>query len=161
MQSIVWKDIKNYEGLYKISNLGNVYSIVKNKILKPTNNGNNYLIIGLRKNHIRKNHYIHRLVAEAFIPNPNNYKEINHLDYNKKNNVIDNLSWCTRKENVNYSKNNMKHKKSITHSNTNEKYITYSKSKNVFRVIINKKEKTFKNINDAIKYRNKVLNGGD
>ena len=156
----IWKYIDGYENKYQISNLGRIKNT--NKLLKPTDNGNGYLIIGLRKNGKRKNYYIHRLVATYFIKNANNYKEINHLDYNKKNNVVNNLCWCNRKENVNYSKNNMKHKKSITHSNTNEKYITYRKNKDYYRVTIDKKEYSgFKNIEDAIKFRNKILEGSD
>lgn len=165
-----WKDIKNYEGKYQISNLGRVKSLKKwsgnkynpkwvyqDRILHPSNNGNGYLIIGLKKNNIRKNYYIHRLVAEHFIDNPNNYKEVNHLDYNKENNKADNLEWCTRKENIEYSIENMKGRKSITHSNTNEKYITYRKRKNKYRVVIDRKEKQFNTLEEAINFRNAIL----
>ena len=112
----IWKDIKEYEGIYQISNLGRVRRLKKwcgnvykskwiddIKILTPTDNGNGYKIISLNKNRKRKNKYIHRLVAEAFIPNPDNLPEVNHIDNNKSNNVWTNLEWCTRSYNVKYS----------------------------------------------------------
>lgn len=165
----IWKDIKNYEGLYQISNLGNVKSLVKwdvnkndfiksDNILTPNDNGKGYLIIGLRKNRVRKMFYIHRLVAIHFLENPDCKNFINHKDFNKHNNNIDNLEWVTQKENVNYSVDNMKHKKSVTHSNTNEKYISYRASNGRYRVVIDKKEYgTFKTLEDAIKKRDSIL----
>lgn len=110
----IWKDIKGYEGLYQISNYGNVKSlerviednkgsyIKKEKILTPTINNRGYYHIGLRNNSKTKYYYVHRLVAEAFIPNPNNYPIINHKDEDKTNNKVDNLEWCTPKYNANY-----------------------------------------------------------
>lgn len=110
-----WKDIKNYEGFYQISNLGRVKSLIfrnnvcnikKEKILKPTDNGNGYLIVSLHKNKNRKVFYIHRLVGQTFIENKEHLKEINHKDGNRKNNNIDNLEWCNRKYNVEHSYRN-------------------------------------------------------
>lgn len=117
MKNEVWKDIRGYEKYYQISNLGRVRSLdriikdeknnrtfnIKGKIITPTDNGNGYLIIGLRKNGKRKNKYIHRLVAEAFLDKCDGQEYINHIDFNKKNNNISNLEWCTQKENINYS----------------------------------------------------------
>lgn len=109
----IWKDIPNYEGLYQISNLGNVKSlyriannnhIIHEKILKPQENYNGYLIVNLYKNNKMKAKLIHRLVGKTFIDNPNNYNYINHIDKNKSNNNIDNLEWCTQSYNVIYSK---------------------------------------------------------
>lgn len=167
----IWKDIKNYEGIYQVSNYGNVRSFKKwcgnnhlkkwvneTSILKATDNGNGYLIVRLNKYGTRKNFYIHRLVATYFLDNPSNKNIVNHKDYNKYNNNVSNLEWVTQKENVNYSIKNMKHRKLITHSNTNEKYITFRASKNVYRVIIDKKEYgSFKTIKEAIIKRNEVL----
>lgn len=110
----IWKDVKGYENLYKVSNLGEVKSLnyrksLKEKILKPRNNGDNYLCVILKG----KKKYIHRLVAEAFISNPNNYKEVNHKDENKQNNNANNLEWCTRKYNCNYGTKNEKTSKKV------------------------------------------------
>lgn len=110
-----WKDIKGYRGYYQISNLGRIRSCdrdisdinktqhIKGKIIKPTNNGNGYLIVSLRINGKRKNHYVHRLVAESFIDNLENKPEVNHKDFNPYNNCVNNLEWSTRKENILYS----------------------------------------------------------
>ena len=102
-----WRDIKGYEGLYKISSYGRVKSLRNNhgkyreKILSP-GKCRDYLYVILCKNGKNKPYKIHRLVAEAFIPNSNNYKEVNHKDENKQNNSISNLEWCDRKYNCNY-----------------------------------------------------------
>ncbi|WP_202818652.1 NUMOD4 motif-containing HNH endonuclease [Clostridium botulinum] len=99
----LWKDIKGYEGLYQVSNLGRVKSLMttqsrRSGILKSYNHSG-YRRINLYKNGKGKKYYIHRLVAEVFIQNVNNYPEINHIDGNKSNNVIDNLEWCTSSQN--------------------------------------------------------------
>ena len=100
----IWKDIEGYEGLYQVSNLGRVKSLQmyanggykkRVKILKPCNNGNGYYVVYLMKNKKRSVNYIHRLVAQAFLKNFNNYKCINHKDENKSNNNVDNLEWCS------------------------------------------------------------------
>ena len=104
MQEEIWKEVKGYEGLYWVSNLGRVKS--KRKILKPING--EYLHVGLSKNGIQKTLYVHRLVAEAFIENAYNYTHINHIDENKYNNNIDNLEWCTNKYNINYGNTQIK-----------------------------------------------------
>lgn len=107
----IWKDIAGYEGLYEVSNLGRVKSLITNKILKPSFDGKkNYLFVGLYKKGVKtKLINVHRLVAMAFIPNPNNYPQVNHIDENKINNRADNLEWCTIKYNSNYgnAKKNM------------------------------------------------------
>ena len=102
----VWKDIKNYEGLYEVSNYGNVRSLKFGKIryLKPANNGNGYNDVILCKNGQKKHFKVHRLVANAFIENPNNYPQINHKDEDKTNNKVENLEWCDNQYNTRYSK---------------------------------------------------------
>lgn len=104
----IWKNINGYEGLYQVSNLGRIkslermvksnnnnYRIVKEKILKQNQDKNGYYVISLNKNNKSKKYIVHRLVAQTFIPNPNNYPVVNHKDENKKNNCVENLEWCT------------------------------------------------------------------
>ena len=93
------KDIKNYEGLYAITSCGKVWSYKTKKFLKPYGNKNGYLRVDLRKDKERKHFLIHRLVAEAYIPNPNNYETVDHIDFDKTNNCVNNLQWMSRGEN--------------------------------------------------------------
>lgn len=104
----MWKDIKNYEGLYQVNELGEVLSLKSNKILKNRNNGNGYLMVGLYKDGKLSNKYIHRLVAESFINNPLNLPQVNHKDENKTNNCVSNLEWCDHKYNDNYGTRNQR-----------------------------------------------------
>ena len=103
-----WRDIEGYEGLYQVSNLGRVKSLRNNhgqfreKILKPGKNKLGYLQVNLYKEGKIKRCLVHRLVAETFIPNVNNYTQVNHKDENKTNNCVSNLEWCNRKYNMNY-----------------------------------------------------------
>ena len=92
----IWKDIPGYEGLYRVSNLGRVMSLYKNKnkILIPQLK-KGYYQISIKNNIKRKWCPVHRLVAQAFIDNPNNYPVINHIDEDKLNNKAENLEWCT------------------------------------------------------------------
>jgi hypothetical protein len=108
----IWKDIKGYEGLYQVSNFGNVKRILfinnicskqKEKLLKININKFGRCLVHLYKNNIRKAKQVHRLVATAFIDNPKNLPQINHLDGNPQNNNITNLEWCTAKENMKHS----------------------------------------------------------
>lgn len=104
----IWKDIPGYAGKYSISNFGNVRSnqYGKKRILKPMRNAgryNGYLTVTLYNNSIGKKVKIHRLVAEAFLPNPNNLPIINHKDEDKTNNKVDNLEWCTKLYNNTYN----------------------------------------------------------
>ena len=99
-----WRDIKGYEGYYKISDTGLVKSLArhcihKDKILSQGNNGKGYLFVGLSKKGKVKRFYIHRLVAESFLPNRGRKPEVNHKDGNKSNNFVSNLEWVTGKEN--------------------------------------------------------------
>ena len=97
-----WLPVPDYEGKYWISNLGRLKN--NKQIMKPMVATNGYLIACLWKNNKQKKFVIHRLVANVFIDNPNNYKEVNHLDEDKTNNRVDNLEWCSHKYNMNYGK---------------------------------------------------------
>lgn len=101
----IWRDIKGYELLYQVSNLGNVKSLKfgKERILKPTKRYNRYMILHLCKDNVQKLHYVHILVAQAFLPNPNNLPVVNHKDEDPSNNNVTNLEWCTQQYNVEYS----------------------------------------------------------
>lgn len=102
----IWKDIKGYEGKYQVSNLGNVKSLNYNRTKKEHLLGlyscRGYLQVVLSKNCICKKFLVHRLVAEAFIENPDNLPQVNHIDENKLNNRVDNLEWCGAKYNTNF-----------------------------------------------------------
>lgn len=116
----IWKDIENYEGFYQVSNLGRIKSLardaykpngivnchVKEKILVPSLDGGGYPIVGLCKNGKRKIMKVHRLVAMAFIPNPENKPQVNHIDEVKINNVVENLEWCDASFNINFGTRN-------------------------------------------------------
>lgn len=110
----IWKDIPGYEGYYQVSNIGRVKSlprkvycnggfhISKEKILKQQLRKDRYFNVHLLKEGVVKIYFVHRLVALAFISNPNNYPDINHKDENPSNNCVENLEWCTEKYNMNY-----------------------------------------------------------
>lgn len=95
------KDIKGYEGLYAITSCGRVYSYKSKKFLK-TSLLRGYARVDLHKNGVSHTYQVHRLVAEAYIPNPNNYTQVNHKDEIKSHNYINNLEWCDAKYNCNY-----------------------------------------------------------
>ena len=125
-----WKDIEGYEGLYQVSNYGNVrsmdhkvksiswqtgkqcYRIFPGRVLKPVlkrlKYGVCYYIVGLSKESKKRHCYVHRLVAEAFIPNPTGLPQVNHKDENGLNNNVSNLEWCSVKYNINYGNHNEK-----------------------------------------------------
>lgn len=156
----IWKDIPNYEGLYQISNLARVKSFHQNKpngIILSYNVRQGYNTVQLHNKGDRHSYQIHRLVAEAFIPNPNNYPFINHIDENRKNNNIDNLEWCTQKMNVQHSAYKMRHPKSVCYSKTGEKYIYYRKENNklYYRVCIPQIniDKRFKTMKEALLFK--------
>lgn len=121
----IWKSVKGFEDFYMVSNMGRVKSlprlsgnsryITEEKILSPRVCGTQreYLSVALHANGVRRQMKIHRLVAEAFIPNPNGYKEINHKDENKGNNCVENLEWCSRSYNINYGSGKEKRRKSV------------------------------------------------
>ena len=110
-----WKDIKGYEGLYQISNKGRVKSLYnKGKILTPGKDKDGYSIVSLYKNKIKKTNKVHRLVAQAFLSNPDNLPQVNHKDENKLNNCVENLEWCSVEYNINYGTRNERTRKKLT-----------------------------------------------
>ena len=101
----IWKDVLGYEGVYKVSNCGRVWSVRKKILMKLHDNGagKGYKYIWGHKDGNREKLYIHIIVAQAFIPNPKNLPEVNHKDENPENNCVENLEWCTHKYNSRYS----------------------------------------------------------
>ena len=111
----IWKDIEGYEGLYQVSNLGNVRSldrvvtnyqgsfIKKGEVKTICNLTKGYKGVCLCKDGKQKTHKVHRLVAQAFLPNPDNLPQVNHKDEDKTNNSVNNLEWCDNEYNINYS----------------------------------------------------------
>jgi hypothetical protein len=110
-----WRDIPEYEGVYQVSNLGNLKRMAGSKFNKLTKRYNKdailsyraknsrYIEVGLWKNNIGQRYKLHRLVATVFISNPESRPEVNHIDGNKKNNCVDNLEWVTRSENIKHA----------------------------------------------------------
>ena len=122
-----WKPVVGYEGLYMVSNWGRVKSLdtyrksrngsvrfYKGKILKLRTDRDGYLHVSLSKNNKRKNITVHRLVAQAFLDNPNNLPQVNHRDENKQNNVASNLEWCDVKYNCNFGTRNKRSSKKLS-----------------------------------------------
>lgn len=132
-QKEVWKDIKDFEGLYQVSNLGNIKRLerdiidfrgvkqhFKESILSPSINKYGYLQTTLRKNRTKHTVKVHKLVALMFVDNPNNYVIIDHIDGNKTNNVAKNLRWVTNSENVLNPNTYSKFKENVTIVRKNE-----------------------------------------
>lgn len=131
---MIWKPIKGYEGLYEVSDTGLVKSCERvvhdsyhktnklygGKLLNPTLTEKGYLQVTLN-NKTQKTYGIHRLVAEAFISNPNNYQVVNHIDENKQNNNVENLEWCTQKQNLEYARLKRKIRKEMNKCEYNRK----------------------------------------
>lgn len=114
----IWKDMVEFDNKYQISNKGNVrrkgrkvnsaiqpkgYRYIKPKMVYLQNNGNGYLQIYVSINKKRVMKYVHRMVATYFLKNPLNYNEVNHLDFNRSNNDVSNLEWCSKKQNIRHS----------------------------------------------------------
>lgn len=152
----IWKDIEGYEGLYQISNWGRVKSLNYNRtgkegILKPIPTNNGYMIIGLYKNRKPNQYSIHRLVAQAFIPNPDNLPQVNHKDEDKSNNCVWNLEWCTAEYNMNYGTRNERSSENRKGKYNGEKHWNYGKHRS-------KKTKNKISKNNKGKHSKKIIN---
>lgn len=167
----VWKDVNGYEGLYQVSNYGNVRSLkrevtqgkygktrtVGDTQMKPFDNGHGYQTVSFSREQKRKNFYVHRLVAEHFVENVGGLKYVNHKDYDPANNHADNLEWCTQQENILYSSPRMKkpHKQWKVAA-TGEKYIYFRDGR--YRLSIrNRIDKTFPTLEAAVAARGVIL----
>ena len=119
MAKEVWKDIPGYEGVYQVSNLGRVMSHKRGswKIIKGTKKDNGYLVVWLCSDKMRQ-HYVHRLVAQAFLLNPQNFNYVNHKNEKKDDNRASNLEWCTAYYNNHYSD---------VYKHTRKRVVQYSK----------------------------------
>ena len=148
MKDEIWKDIAYYEESYQISNYGRVRNKKTNKYKAQHDNGKGYLTVDLWKNNKGKKEYVHRLVALAFIPNPDKLPQVNHKDEDKQNNYVENLEWCTAKYNNNYGNHtsNMvktcrengvyeKTRERMINNNPNVGQWTYGKNNNARKVI--------------------------
>lgn len=140
----IWRDIKDYEGLYQVSNWGRVKSLgngksnnSKERFLRPGKDGCGYLQICLCKNGKTKMFLVHRLVATAFLENPNNLPEVNHKDEDKTNNFVGtpendyrdgNIEWCYGEYNKNYGSRNERISKTMTNGKLSKKVLQFTKT---------------------------------
>ena len=99
----IWKPIIGYENHYEISSIGRVRNVQRNKLVKSYVSKKGYRRVQIAIDTIKKNYFVHRLVADAFIPNPEGKNVVNHKDFDRSNNSVDNLEWVTSQENAHYS----------------------------------------------------------
>lgn len=153
----IWKDIEGYEEMYQVSNLGKVRSLertiirkdgkpltIKEQILKPSLDGSGYYFVSLTKNKQPKYYRIHRLIAEAFIPNPDNKPEIDHINTDKTDNTV----WLNEDGSVNYDKTNLRwvtHKENMNNQTTTSKMSNSQKGKHLSQETKKKISKSLKN----------------
>jgi hypothetical protein len=135
----IWRDVVGYEGLYLVSNLGNVKSLnyrrsKKEQNLKLSVDTIGYCFVKFCVNGNCKNKLVHRLVAETFIPNPNNYPEVNHKTEIKTDNKVSQLEWCSKLYNMRYNDLNRKnHEKLINCKTTSKKVLQYDLNMNLIK----------------------------
>ena len=132
MEKEIWRDVKDYDGLYLVSNLGRVKSLNyrrtgREEILKPSMNTCGYLFVDLSKYGKQKAFLVHRLVAEAFIPNPENLQQINHKDEDKTNNCVWNLECCDYQYNNNYGTHNKRSAEARTNGKCSKRVLQINK----------------------------------
>ena len=127
-----WRPVKGYEGLYEVSNMGRVKSLHASQsiIMKQATKNDGYVQVNLSKDGVPSKKYVHRLVATAFVRNPNNYEFVNHKDGNKKNNTVDNLEWCTSSYNMRHAYRN-----GLTNGDVQKKSVILYKRCNEYKSI--------------------------
>lgn len=153
---VEWKLIEGFDGIYSVSNYGEVRNNKTGRLMKPRKNEKGYLHIGLTTNGKQKNMRVHRLVAQAFIPNSENKLQVNHIDFNRENNCVSNLEWVTNQENTQYSVCNRKlpGQRKKRNNKTGERNISHYNGYYVVRIYGKKYvSKSFKNIDDAKQWR--------
>lgn len=172
----IWYPIEGYEDRYQVSNFGNVRTILDNHgnakcALKTQGKSWNqqYLSVQLYIKDVKRHHLVHRLVAQAFIPNPENKPHVNHKDGNKLNNHVSNLEWCTQQENIQHgyviglNPSNAEAIKGTKSGNTSNYHnVTWDKSRNKWKASLKDKQKMvfqkrFDTEIDAAKYVNEML----
>lgn len=169
MSRVIWKPVKDFTGIYEVSNHGQVRSLtrviknglnttrlIKGQNLKLKIDNNGYPVVSLNKEHKAKTKRVHRLVCEAFLENPSNLSDVNHKDGNKKNNHISNLEWCSRSYNIEHAyrkklrtdaKFSPSQVRSIRNSNKSQSFLAkeYQVDQNTIKQIITKR--TYKWVN--------------
>lgn len=154
MKEEIWKNIRNYEDYYEVSNFGRVRSknriieqeckgkkvnfTYKGSILKQQLINSGYYVVSLSKSSIQKKFLVHRLVAETFLDNPKNYSQINHVDENKLNNNLDNLEWCNAKYNILYNNRAIKIGRKL-----GKKVFVYDKEHKLIHIFNSSKEASY------------------
>lgn len=146
------KDIKGYEGLYAITSCGKVWSYRSQKFLKPRNDKDGYLLVNLSNNGQRKTFKVHRLVADAYIPNKEEKETVNHKDENKQNNCVNNLEWLTRTENNLYGTRIERTKKKVYCIELDKEYNSITEAAREFNLSMG-------NLSSCLKGRQKTFGG--
>ena len=139
----LFMDIEGYEGKYQVSNLGNVKNIKTGRLLKSYKSNKGYLQVDLYKNGVGKKYYVHRLVIATFKANPDNKPQVNHINEDKTDNRLNNLEWCTSKENNNHG---TKNKRATSSRRRSGQYTRMSR-----KVICVETKKVYNSIVDAAK----------
>lgn len=153
----VWRAVKGYEGLYAVSNTGQVKSLFRyKKVLKPNITKRGYCSVELFKDGQSKRLLIHRLVAEAFISNQDNLPQVNHIDENPMNNSADNLEWCTAKYNMNYGEGAKARHLKIDYSTEKRKQIARENGKKVSKPVLQIKNGQIVNRFESAKMTSKL-----
>ena len=129
------KDINGYEGLYAVTSCGKVWGYKRKRFLSPRLHGG-YLRVALSKNGVTEDFYVQRIVAETYIPNPNNLPQVNHKDENKENNCVKNLEWCDAEYNINYGTRNARVAKNVRCVELNKTYNSITEAAHDVKVTV-------------------------